>query len=276
MDRLRSPGGCPWDAEQTHASLVRYLLEECYELAEAVESGDRAAIREELGDVLLQVLFHARIAAETPTDEGGFDIDDVAVDLVGKLVRRHPHVFADAAPTWTAADQQQRWDELKRTEGGKSGVLDGVAFGQPALALAAKLGSRAAAFGLDVPPAGAGPDADQVAGPVARTGPVADTGVGSLAATGAGSVADAPAGSVAGAAGSVADAAGTPVGSVADAAGSTAEELFRIAYAAGARGEDPESALRAVARAHAEALAAAQAQRDREPAGRYADPSNPT
>ena len=93
MDRLRSPGGCPWDAEQTHASLLRYLIEECYELVEAVELGDPAAIREELGDVLLQVLFHARIAAETPADDGGFTIDDVAGDLVDKLVRRHPHVF---------------------------------------------------------------------------------------------------------------------------------------------------------------------------------------
>ncbi|WP_420121531.1 MazG family protein, partial [Nakamurella sp.] len=173
MDRLRSPGGCPWDAEQTHASLVRYLIEECYELAEAVEQGDRAAVREELGDVLLQVLFHARIAAETPPEQGGFDIDDVARDLVAKLVRRHPHVFARAdgepAAGWDAADQQQRWDELKKTERGRSGVLDGVAFGQPAVALAAKLGSRAAAFGLDVPPPGvaAGPAADPAPGPAA-------------------------------------------------------------------------------------------------------------
>ncbi len=132
MDRLRSPGGCPWDAEQTHSSLLRYLIEECYELVEAVELGDRTAIREELGDVLLQVLFHARIAAETPAAEGGFTIDDVAGDLVDKLVRRHPHVFqTDATPVWTAADQQERWDELKKTERGRSGVLDGVAFGQP-------------------------------------------------------------------------------------------------------------------------------------------------
>ena len=188
MDRLRSPGGCPWDAEQTHESLVRYLIEECYELAEAVEHGDRAAIREELGDVLLQVLFHARIAAETPRDEGGFDIDDVAADLVAKLVRRHPHVFARAAAPWTAADQQQRWDELKKAERGKSGVLDGVAFGQPAVALAAKLGSRAAAFGLDVPPA-----------------------------------------------------AGEPDGFTVEDDSSPAEQLFRIAYAAGARGEDPDA-----------------------------------
>ena len=117
MDRLRAPGGCPWDAEQTHDSLLRYLIEECYELVQAVEAGDPAAIREELGDVLLQVLFHARIAAERPGSQGGFDIDDVAGNLVDKLVRRHPHVFdVAAAPVANSADQQQRWDELKKTE----------------------------------------------------------------------------------------------------------------------------------------------------------------
>ncbi|MDN5920493.1 MAG: nucleoside triphosphate pyrophosphohydrolase, partial [Pseudonocardia sp.] len=92
MDRLRSPGGCPWDAEQTHASLLRYLVEECYELHQAIEDGDRTEMREELGDVLLQVLFHSRVAAEA--DDAPFDIDDVASGLVDKLVGRHPHVFA--------------------------------------------------------------------------------------------------------------------------------------------------------------------------------------
>ena len=95
MDRLRSPGGCPWDAQQTHESLVPYALEEAHELAEAIETGDRAGLREELGDLLLQVVFHARIATEHPSDP--FDVDDVAADLVAKLVRRHPHVFEDAA-----------------------------------------------------------------------------------------------------------------------------------------------------------------------------------
>src|SRR5205807_6093040 len=92
MNRLRSPGGCPWDAEQTHDSLRQYLIEETYELLEAIEDGDRALLREELGDVLLQVLFHARIAAEDAVDP--FGVDEVAADLVGKLVGRHPHVFA--------------------------------------------------------------------------------------------------------------------------------------------------------------------------------------
>jgi len=225
MNRLRSPGGCPWDAEQDHTSLLRYLIEECYELVEAIEHSDQSAIREELGDVLLQVLFHARIAAETPKSDGGFDIDDVAGDLVDKLVRRHPHVFGTRPPAsatggvtgtgtdgdettaegievsgvirpvLTAADQQDRWDELKKAERGRSGVLDGVAFGQPATALAAKLGSRAAKFGVQVE---------------------------------------------------------LPIGD------SPADALFRIAYSAGARGEDPESALRTIALAHAATMAEAE------------------
>src|SRR6201992_1931736 len=96
MDQLRSPGGCPWDAEQTHESLAPYLLEETYETLEAIETGDPVLLREELGDLLLQVLFHARLAQERSEDER-FDIDDVAAGLVEKMVRRHPHVFADAA-----------------------------------------------------------------------------------------------------------------------------------------------------------------------------------
>ena len=104
---------------------------------EAVERGDPAAIREELGDVLLQVLFHARIAAETPADAGGFTIDDVAGDLVDKLVRRHPHVFqVDAAPVSTASDQQQRWDELKKTERAAPACWTGWRSVSPRLALA--------------------------------------------------------------------------------------------------------------------------------------------
>ena len=93
MDRLRSPGGCPWDAEQTHASLAPYLIEEAYETLEAIETADLVALREELGDLLLQVLFHARLAEEAAAGQR-FGIDDVAADLVAKLVRRHPHVFA--------------------------------------------------------------------------------------------------------------------------------------------------------------------------------------
>jgi len=147
LDRLRSPGGCPWDAEQTHASLLQYLVEECYELYQAIEDGDRAAMREELGDVLLQVLFHARLAAEHAADP--FDVDDVARDLVAKLVGRHPHVFAASDERVdTAERQQRRWEELKRTEKRRESSVDGVALAQPALALAAKLVSRTARAGF--------------------------------------------------------------------------------------------------------------------------------
>lgn len=196
MDRLRSAGGCPWDREQTHVSLLRYLVEECYELLQAIEDGDPAATREELGDVLLQVLFHSRIAAETPAAEGGFTIDDVAAGLVEKLVRRHPYVFGtdEEREQLTASEQQVRWDELKKAEHAAPSPMDGVALAQPAVALAGKLGSRSAKYGVtDVPL----PQGDSVG-----------------------------------------------------------EQLFRLAFAAGARGEDPEQALRSVARDYAARLAA--------------------
>jgi XTP/dITP diphosphohydrolase len=149
MDRLRSPGGCPWDAEQTHESLLRYLVEETYELYDALAAGDVAATREELGDVLLQVLFHARVAAEA----GGaarFDVDDVAAELVAKLVGRHPHVFSDETGVATASDQDVRWEELKATEKRRDSVLDGVALAQPGAALLAKYVSRAKRAGVPV------------------------------------------------------------------------------------------------------------------------------
>jgi len=142
MDRLRAPGGCAWDAEQTHVSLTRYLLEEAYEVLEAIEAGpqvDYALLREELGDLLLQVLFHARIASERPD---GFDIEDVAGDLADKLVRRHPHVFETASDA-SAADLNETWERNKITEKGRTSATDGVPTAQPALALAAKLISRA-------------------------------------------------------------------------------------------------------------------------------------
>ncbi|GAA4356968.1 MazG family protein [Angustibacter luteus] len=141
MDRLRSPGGCPWDAEQTPTSLVPYLIEEAYEAVEALESGDPAAVREELGDVLLQVVFHARMAQE---GEQPFDVDDVAAGIVAKLVRRHPHVFApDAGSGGTSAsDVQQNWDRLKAAEKGRESVLDGIPAALPALARAEKVLGR--------------------------------------------------------------------------------------------------------------------------------------
>lgn len=192
MDRLRSPGGCPWDREQTHASLTRYLIEECYELLQAIEDGDVDAMREELGDVLLQVLFHSRIAAEKPSADGGFDVDDVARALVGKLIRRHPYVFGgpEERETLTPDEQQSRWDELKKAEHAVPSPLDGVAVGQPAIALAAKLGARSVKYGVS------------------------------------------------------ADDAPLPAGD------SPGEQIFRLAFAAGARGDDPEQAVRAAARAY--------------------------
>jgi MazG family protein len=158
MDRLRSPGGCPWDAEQTHASLARYLLEETYELLEAIESGDVRLLREELGDLLLQVLFHARLAEELPAAEA-FGIEDVAADLVDKLVRRHPHVFAEDAERHRASAEQlnETWERQKVVEKGRTSATDGVPLAQPALALAAKLVTRADRAGLDphLPPTSA-------------------------------------------------------------------------------------------------------------------------
>jgi XTP/dITP diphosphohydrolase len=153
MDTLRA--SCPWDQKQTHASLAPYLLEEPYEALEALENGDDHALREELGDVLLQVVFHARIAAERSAADGGYDIDDIADTLVAKLVRRHPHVFAGVSVS-SAEDVNRNWDEIKKAEraakdrsgGAPPSVLDGVVFGQPALSLAAQLLRRAARAGF--------------------------------------------------------------------------------------------------------------------------------
>jgi XTP/dITP diphosphohydrolase len=149
MDRLRSPGGCPWDAEQTHQSLAPYLLEEAYEAYQALEDDDADGLRDELGDVLLQVLFHARVASEDPA---GWDIDDVASGLVAKLVRRHPHVFADTQVSGSA-DVEANWDAIKAVEQPTRTAADGVPLALPALALAAKLQSRGARAKVWSPPA---------------------------------------------------------------------------------------------------------------------------
>ena len=147
MDQLRSPGGCPWDAEQTHESLLKYLLEESYEFVDAVQSGNRIDMREELGDVLLQVYFHARIAQDDLDD--AFTIEDVAQSIADKLIRRHPHVFSDAAAQSTA-EVIHNWEAIKRLEKGRTSALDGIAMSQPALALIEKLLYRASKFGVDV------------------------------------------------------------------------------------------------------------------------------
>ncbi|WP_329086055.1 MazG family protein [Streptosporangium sp. NBC_01469] len=143
MDRLRVE--CPWDARQTHESLAPYLIEEAYEVLETIEEGDHAALREELGDLLLQVAFHARVAGERPD---GFDVDDVAEGIVAKLVRRHPHVFADTRVEG-AGEVSANWETIKAAEraaknGGDPGsAVDGVPMGQPALSLVAQLLRRA-------------------------------------------------------------------------------------------------------------------------------------
>ena len=139
MDTLRSPGGCPWDAEQTHETLLPYLLEEAHEVMEAVDLGDREHLREELGDLLLQVAFHARVAAEHPTEP--FGIDDVAAGIVGKLVSRHPHVFGDVDAT-SADEVERNWEQLKAAEKQRTGLFDGIPAALPALARAQKMLGR--------------------------------------------------------------------------------------------------------------------------------------
>ncbi|MGZ4441889.1 MAG: MazG family protein [Nocardioidaceae bacterium] len=151
MDRLRE--SCPWDREQTHRSLARYLLEESYETLEAIETDDYTHLREELGDLLLQVYFHARIAAEDPDD--GFTIDDVAGGIVDKLVHRHPHVFA-GVDVADVAEVEQNWETLKAAEKGRASVLEGVPLALPALALADKVLGRAARVSVAPAVVGAG------------------------------------------------------------------------------------------------------------------------
>ncbi|MFF3845575.1 nucleoside triphosphate pyrophosphohydrolase [Streptomyces sp. NPDC002328] len=147
MDRIRAE--CPWSSRQTHKGLAKYGIEEAYELVEAIEDGDRDELREELGDVLLQVVFHARIAEED--EEAPFSIDDVAGTIVAKLVHRHPHVFGDATAT-TPEEVKAHWMRTKAVEKRRESVTDGIPVHQPGLALAAKLASRVrSAADLEVP-----------------------------------------------------------------------------------------------------------------------------
>ncbi|WP_181408364.1 MazG family protein [Schumannella sp. 10F1B-5-1] len=153
LERLRAPGGCAWDRDQTHASLVQYLVEESAELVEAIESGDDAEMVEELGDVLYQVVFHADIAAE----EGRFTIEDVAAHMTAKMVGRHPHVFGDGEVVADTADAvASNWDAWKAQEKPqRTSVLDGVPDAMPSLALTTKLLGRADKVGhvIEVPAA---------------------------------------------------------------------------------------------------------------------------
>jgi len=220
MDTLRRK--CPWDARQTHDSLTPYLLEETYEAVDALTTGDQAAVREELGDVLLQVMFHARVAQER-TDGTEYTIDDVADGIINKLTRRHPHVFGDV--TVSGSDEVKRnWDQIKAAEraaanaGGPVSALDGVPLHQPALSLAAQLLRRAERAGAPAELAGAGAEG-----------------------------ADLPAG-VAGAAD---ESGGSDLG----------QELFDLVYRARALGLDPELELRSAALGYADRVRAWEASR---------------
>lgn len=175
MHRLRAPGGCPWDAEQSHESLVPNLIEEAYETIDAIRRGDHEHLKEELGDLLLQVVFHSELAAEA----GRFDLDDVARGISEKLVRRHPHVFADRGVATSDAVLQQ-WDEIKRSEKGhqRESFLHGIGKGLPALLRAAKLQKKAAKVGFDWPDeagvlAKIREETDEVAGALAAGDPAA-------------------------------------------------------------------------------------------------------
>ena len=146
MARLRGPGGCPWDREQTHETLARHLLEETHELIEAIDAGDSEAIRDELGDLLLQVVFHAEIAS----DDGRWDVDGVARRLIEKLVHRHPHVFGEVEVSG-AEEVLTNWEKLKAAEvtGPRPGVEEEIPATLPALARAAKVQRRAAGWGVE-------------------------------------------------------------------------------------------------------------------------------
>jgi XTP/dITP diphosphohydrolase len=246
MDRLRTE--CPWDARQTHASLAPYLLEETYEALEALESADDAAVRDELGDVLLQVVFHARVAAER-SDGTGYTIDDVADGTVAKLVRRHPHVFG--AVSVSGADEvKQNWDTIKAAEraardGAAGSVLDGVPFSQPALSLAAQLQRRAERAGApaDLAVLAAAPRAAADRAAAAPADAAADRAEGASAD-------DAAASDRAG---------GTPADATAAAAAAPSTigaELFALVARARQAGLDPEQELRAAARAYRDRVVA--------------------
>ena len=152
LEKLRAPGGCAWDAEQTHESLVKYLVEETYELVDAIERGNREEMIEELGDVLYQVVFHSDIAAHTPGED--FTLEDVAANMTAKMIGRHPHVFGDSAEKealniQSGSDVSGMWDELKKADkGDRTSVLDGIPQGMPALALADKVLGRAEKLGI--------------------------------------------------------------------------------------------------------------------------------
>ncbi len=170
LERLRAPGGCAWDREQTHESLVRYLIEETHELVDAIESRGRSELIEELGDVLYQVIFHADIAAHHADERERFDIEDVAAHMTAKMVGRHPHVFADASAA-TPAEVVALWDTVKATEkSSRTSVLDGIPLGMPSLLLAEKILGRSEKVGVAV-------GAEKLSATTTSAGGVATSGV---------------------------------------------------------------------------------------------------
>ena len=144
VELLRSPGGCPWDREQTHASLKRNLLEECYEVLEAIDDGDPGKLSEELGDILVQVAFHAQMAREA----GEFGVEDVLAGVSQKLIRRHPHVFGDAVAS-DAREVERNWERLKEQEGARSSPVEGIPKDMPALAHAQLMQDRVSRVGFE-------------------------------------------------------------------------------------------------------------------------------
>lgn len=267
MDRIRTE--CPWSSARTSEELAAYGVEEIYELLEAIEEGDREALREELGDVLLQVVFHARIAEEDP--EAPFSIDDVAATIVDKLVHRHPHIYGDAVAD-TPEQVRANWVRLKGVEKRRQSVTEGIPLGQPALALAAKLVSRAGQLtGVDVPvPAADDQAADDRAADDRnddraaddRDVPVggdrgADHRAGGDRGARSGDDRGARVGDDRGV--SVGDDRGVPVGDDrSGAAEAYGERLLSLAARAVSAGVDPEAALRAAARRYRDAIRAAE------------------
>ena len=239
MARLRQE--CPWDAKQTHESLAPHLLEESYEALEALESGDPEDLREELGDVLLQVIFHAEVASER-TDGTGYTIDDVADGISAKLVRRHPHVFGDVSVSGPD-EVKQNWDAIKAAEreakgGGPASALDGVPFGQPALALAAQLQRRAERSG--VPPELADLDGSADGSNLSGGSNPAESAESAESVESAESAESSES----------AESAAPAVGAEGLAPSEIGAELFALVARARAAGMDPELELRAAARAY--------------------------
>lgn len=265
MDTLRSEGGCPWDREQTHASLAPYAVEEAHEVAEAAESGDREELIEELGDLLLQVLFHARVGAEGSLGRP-FDLEDVAATLVAKLRRRHPHVFARSEAR-TSAEVTARWDVIKAQEKQRESVLDGIPAGLPALARTQKMLSRAERAGIDIATDAMAEriEREQVSGEPAGTEQVSREQI-TREQTGLARTSPAPAGGARPGTESAGPAQTGPAQTCTDPTSQIGAELFQLVRRAQAAGVDAEAALRGRARELDEQIRTAEQARPGRPA----------